>query len=186
MMVRGFLRAVWSIVADRLKTFIFIMGVGAVLGFGAKAVMQLYAEAVYMPAWATITGTDWSCHDGGNQTRPCRPEEIASGDIEGSERSPQFLVVVSYQDSAGAVHQQTMPTAWTGLTTENAQPGTKFGILYDPEHPETVSTRFGSEWRSSFIPAIGLVLMGISFFWWRSDRRKAKPEKAFKPVNRRR
>ncbi|BCW88303.1 hypothetical protein sos41_14420 [Alphaproteobacteria bacterium SO-S41] len=181
-MLRAFFRGLASIATDRLKTFIFIVGAGAVVGFGAKAGEQLYAEAVYLPAWATITGTGWNCALDGEPARRCSRAELEADKIEGSERAPRLVVAVRYHDSHGTEYTRTMSTAWTGLTADTAKPGVTFGLLYDPANPKTVSTRFGAEWRSNLIPVIGIVLLVVSFLWWRHDRRKAKAAKAPAPI----
>ena len=182
MNLRGYFSALWALVTDKLKTFIFIVGAGAVVGFGAKAGEQLYAEANYMPAWATITATGWNCALDGEPARRCSRAEREADKIDGSERAPRLMVGVRYHDSYGAEYTRVMSTAWTGLTADTAKPGVTFGILYDPADPKTVSTRFGAEWRSNIIPVIGVVLLVVSFMWWRRDRRKAKAAKAVAPV----
>jgi hypothetical protein len=155
--VNGRLRLVWlaaGVVGTTLATFL--------LGG------QIQAGLTYRPAIASVATIQWMCERQKEPAfRPCsRPEAKRLQEASGARRA-RLDVTFRFAAESGAVHTLTAPFGRTGLSLDEAVPGARFELLYDPADPARTSIPFGNDKPSIIAGLFGLaaLLSYAAVFW---------------------
>jgi hypothetical protein len=132
---------------------------------------QIQAGLTYRPAVASVVATQWMCEGQGvTAFRPCSRPVAQRLQHDSGARAARLDVTFRFTSEGGAVHTRTAPFGRTGLSLDEAVPGARFELLYDPEDPTRTSIPFGDDKPSILAGLIGLaaLLSYAAVFWMRT------------------
>ena len=171
--VRGGVRFVSGQLAERVATFLLVIGLAGA-GTGLFLLSgQLYAQFAFSPATATVVEVQWVCGpEIARSEQPCTLDEAASFRERGVQTEQRVTFV--FADGEGRNRTLVRAIGKTGLNPDDVKPGDTFALRYDAADPDSIALPLGADRNALLLAGVGIVALALYAVLF-VHRREIKP-----------